>query len=31
MVTTQFVDVGMNTILKAAIIGGMSNFVFVVY
>jgi hypothetical protein len=31
MVTTQFVEVGMNTILKAAMSRGMSNFVFVVY
>lgn len=32
MVATQFADVGLNTILKAAMSrGGMSNFVFVVY
>jgi hypothetical protein len=31
MVATQFVEVGMNTILKAAMGRGMSNFVFVVY
>lgn len=31
MVAAQFLDVGLNTILKAAMSGGMSNFVFVVY
>ena len=31
MVATQFVEVGMNTILKAAMSRGMSNFVFIVY
>jgi hypothetical protein len=31
MVATQFAEVGMNTILKAVMGRGMSNFVFVVY
>jgi hypothetical protein len=31
MVATQFVEVSMNTILKAAMSRGMSNFVFIVY
>ncbi|KAE8023427.1 hypothetical protein FH972_009121 [Carpinus fangiana] len=31
MVATQFAEVGMNTILKAAMSRGMSNFVFIVY
>ncbi|CAJ1931501.1 unnamed protein product [Sphenostylis stenocarpa] len=31
MVATQFLDVGLNTLIKAANTNGMSNFVFVVY
>jgi hypothetical protein len=31
MVATQFAEVSMNTILKAAMSRGMSNFVFIVY
>ena len=31
MVTVQFLEVGLNTMLKAAMSKGMSNFVFVVY
>ncbi|KAJ7953656.1 WAT1-related protein [Quillaja saponaria] len=31
MVTAQFLEVGLNTIIKAATTNGMSNFVFIVY
>nr|AFK42705.1 unknown [Lotus japonicus] len=31
MVTTQFLDVGLNTLVKSATNSGMSNYVFVVY
>ena len=31
MVVVQFLEVGLNTLVKAAITNGMSNFVFIVY